>query len=116
MLCFFLQIIEDRLVRVENCSLEMYITGVLSAVFLLQFFLGIKKSDCPFYYRYIGKNASFWVYILHMAVAVVLSKIFTFPNLMFKSFVVLIVSFLVYEMAYLLSMVLKISQSKKHLQ
>ena len=116
MLCFFLQIIEDRLVRVENCSLEMYITGVLCAVFLLQFFLGIKKSDCPFYYRYIGKNASFWVYILHMAVAVVLSKIFTFPNLMFKSFVVLIVSFLVYEMAYLLSMVLKTSQSKKHLQ
>ena len=115
-LCFFLQIIEDRLVRVENCSLEMYITGVLCAVFLLQFFLGIKKSDCPFYYRYIGKNASFWVYILHMAVAVVLSKIFTFPNLMFKSFVVLIVSFLVYEMAYLLSMVLKTSQSKKHLQ
>ncbi len=116
MLCFFLQIIEDRLVRVENCSLEMYIMGVLSAVFLLQFFLGIKKSDCPFYYRYIGKNASFGVYILHMAVAVVLSKIFTFPNLMFKSFVVLIASFLVYEMAYLLSMVLKTSQSKKHLQ
>ena len=106
-LCFFLQIIEDRLVRVENCSLEMYITGVVTAVFLLQFFLGIKKSDCAFYYRYIGKNASFWVYILHMAVSVVLSKIFTFQNLMLKSFVVLTVSFLIYEMAYLLSIGMK---------
>ena len=108
---FFLQIFEYSLVRTENISLEMYLCSVLSAVFLLQFFLGIKRADCPFYYRYIGKNASFYVYILHMAVAVVLSKWITFDNLMLKSTCVLVVSFIVYEFCYLLSRFFKSAKS-----
>ena len=105
--CFFLQLAEDKLLRRPNTSLEMYVTGVLAAVFLLQFFLGINKTNCPAYYKWFGKNAPFYVYILHMAVAVVLAKFFTFPNPMLRSFVVLIVSFAVYEIAYLIGTVYK---------
>lgn len=110
---FALQIIEYRLVKTDNISLEMYVCGVLSAVFLLQFFLGIRNGDCPIYYKLVGKNAPFYVYILHMAVAVVLSRLFTFQNLMLKCTVVLIVSFLIYEICYLLSLLWKRVKSDK---
>ena len=103
-ICFFLQTKEYELVKTENISLEMYVCGVISAVFLLLFFLGIKNGGCEFYYKWVGKSASFYVYILHMAVAVVLSKFYSFDNLMLKSLVVLIVSFAIYEIAYLISL------------
>jgi surface polysaccharide O-acyltransferase-like enzyme len=114
---FFLQIPEYNLVKADNISLEMYISGVLSAVFLLLFFLCIQRADCPFYYKWFGKNGSFYVYILHMAVSVVLSKFITFPNLMFKCFVVLLVSFAIYEICYLLFLLvkqLKLKQVESH--
>ena len=104
---FLLQVKEYELVKTPNISLEMYVSGVLSAVFLLQFFLGIKRANCPFYYKWVGKNASFYVYILHMAVAVALSKIFTFSSLTVKIPAVLAVSFIIYEAAHLLSMLIK---------
>lgn len=112
-LFFFLQIGEYNLIRTENISLEMYVSSVLSAVFLLQFFLGIKRADCHFYYKWIGKNGSFYVYILHMAVAVVLSKFFSFSNLLLKCIVVLAVSFAIYEVGYLLSLLHKYVKVKK---
>ena len=112
-LCFFLQVTEYKLVKTENISLEMYVTGVLSSVFLLLFFLGIKRGNAPTYYKWVGKNAPFYVYILHMAVSVVLSKIFTFDDLMMKSFVVLVVSFAVYEIVYLAGLLLKRVKEKQ---
>ena len=114
--CFFLQIAEYNLLKTENISLEMYISGVLSAVFMLQFFLGIGKADCPFYYKWIGKNASFYIYILHMAVAVVLSKMFRFPNSMLKCAVVLAVSFAIYEIWYLLSVFYKFLKMRRTIE
>lgn len=105
--CFFLQVKEYELVKSENISLEMYISGVLSAVFLLLFFLGIKHANCPFYYKWIGKNASFYIYILHMAVAVALDKLFHFSSLIVKIPTVLAVSFIIYEVAYLISKLIK---------
>ncbi|MBQ7387017.1 MAG: acyltransferase [Clostridia bacterium] len=106
-LCFFLQIKEYALVKSENCSLEMYVTSVLCAVFLLEFFLGIKRCGCDFYYKWIGKNASFYIYILHMAVAVVLGKLVTFENQKLRCLAVLVVSFMIYEAVYLLSLAIK---------
>ncbi len=100
--CFFAQIAEYNLVKAPNISLEMYVSGVISAVFLLLFFLGIRCGGAPVYYKWVGKNAPFYVYILHMAVAVVLAKFVSFENLMLKSLWVLIISFLVYEIAYLI--------------
>lgn len=108
---FVLQIFEDQLLRfLSNDSplnIEMYISSLLSAVLFLQFFLGIKKSNCNWYYKWIGKNAPYYIYILHMAVAVVLSKFITWNNLLFKSFVVLLVSFVIYELCYLLSLYIR---------
>lgn len=105
-LFFFLQVPEYKLVKTENCSLEMYVSGVLCAGFLLLFFLGLKKRKAAFYYKWVGKNAPFYIYILHMAVAVVLSKFITFEDLMVKSFWVLVISFAIYELTHLFKMAL----------
>lgn len=110
---FFLQIVEDKLVRVEHTSLEMYISGVLAAVFLLLFFLGIRNADCPFYYKWVGKNASFYVYILHMATAVVLRYFVSFDNLILRNVVVLLLSFAVYEIVYLFSLLVAYIRKKR---
>lgn len=48
-----------------------------------------------------------------MAVAVVLSKFFTFSNLMLKCTVVLAVSFAIYEAGYILSLPHKHVKAKK---
>lgn len=106
-LFFVLQINEYELVKADNINLEMYVSSVLSAVFLLLFFLGIKRSDCPMFYKVVGKSSPFYIYIFHMAVSVVLSKIFVFPNLMLKSAVVLFASFAIYELGYLISLAYK---------
>lgn len=106
-LFFILQIPENQLLERENSNIEMYITGVLSAVFFLQFFLGIKKTDCKFFYTWIGKSAPFYIYILHMGVACVIAEFVSFPNLMLKSAVVFFVSFVIYEIVFLLIKLLK---------
>ncbi len=98
---FALQMVEDSLWRTPNCKIEMYISGVIAAVCLLQFFLCIRRADCPFYYKWIGKNASFFIYLLHMAVAVTLKRFVTFENPFVTSLWVFIISFAVYEMIFL---------------
>ncbi|MBQ3065995.1 MAG: acyltransferase family protein [Clostridia bacterium] len=113
--CFFLQIAEYHLVKTPNCSLEMYVTGVCSAVLLLLFFLSIPHAECPLYYRWVGKNAPFYIYILHMAVAVVLSSFVSFDHLMVKCAWVWLISFVIYEIFYLLSRFKQRLQQKKPL-
>lgn len=99
---FLLQIPENQLIARENSGLEMYMTGVISAVFFLQFFMGIQKSDCKFFYSWIGKSAPFYIYILHMAVAHASDYFIPFSNLMLKSIVVFFISFFIYEIIFLL--------------
>ena len=99
--CFALQMVEDSLWRTPNCKIEMYISGVMAAVCLLQFFLCIRRASCSFYYDWIGKNASFYIYILHMAVAVTLSRFVTFGNLYVNSLAVFGISFVIYEAVFL---------------
>ncbi len=106
-LCFLLQIGEERLLRTENGALEMYLTGVLAAVLLLQFFLGLRRTDCPFYYRWFGKNGPFYVYILHMAVAVVQGRLWPIPHVVARCGAILLLSFGIYEVCYLLGMGLR---------
>ena len=114
-ICFLLQIVEYKLLETPNISLEMYVSGVLSAVLLMQFFLGIKNANCTFYYKWVGKNGPFYVYILHMAVAVVLSRFVTFESLNIKCLCVLLVSFIIYEAAYLFSLCIKHIRAKNKL-
>ena len=104
---FFLQIWEHQLLETPNISLEMYTTGVISAVFFLLFFLGIEKSDCSFFYRWIGKNASFYIYILHLAVMVVQQMLYPIGEPFTRALVVFFSSFVLYESVFLLSKVVK---------
>ena len=102
--CYFLQLLEAKLLKADNVSLEMYMTGVISAVFLLAFFFGIRKSDCPFFYRYIGKNGPFYIYILHLAVMVVQQLLYPIGTPLHRAIVVFLSSFLIYEAGYLLTL------------
>ncbi|MGN1200776.1 MAG: acyltransferase family protein [Candidatus Caccovivens sp.] len=116
-LFFILQVYEDRLFRFLSndapLNAEMYVSSVISVVMFLQFFIGIKKCNCNFYYKWIGKNAYFYIYVLHMAVAVTISHITSFNNLLLKSFVVLIISFMLYEIGHLICMLIKYIKQKK---
>ena len=111
---FVLQIFEDRLIARENSNMEMYITGVISAVCFLQFFMGIQKADCKFFYAWIGKSAPFYIYILHMGVACVLARFVAFSSLMVKSAVVFLLSFAIYEIAFLLVKFVKMEIKRKN--
>lgn len=95
---FFLQIIDAR-----GLILEMYPSGILSAIFLIQFFMGLKPVKNDFYYRWFGKNMPFYIYILHVSVGYCLGL----NNSYFKAFLVLIISFAIYEFAYLLVKLVK---------
>ncbi len=111
---FALQIPEHRLVARTNSALEMYITGVISAVCFLQFFMGIQKADCKFFYTWIGKSAPFYIYILHMGVACVLSRRVAFSSLMLKSAAVFFISFTIYEIIFLLTKFVKKAIKRKN--
>ncbi len=83
--------------------MEMYVSGVVSAVMLLAFFLGIKKSRCDLYYRLVGKDGPFYIFILHMAVSEVLELFMTFDSGLVQCGVVFALSFALYEAGYGLS-------------
>ena len=104
LLCFNMQIREYEWIKSEYIKSEMYVSGVLAAAFLLLFFLGLKKRRADFYYKWVGKNAPFYIYILHMAVSVVLSKMYDFPSPKEKTLSVFVASFLIYEVTYLILM------------
>ena len=85
---------------------EVYASTIPAAVFTLLFFLGLKSPKAEFYYRWFGKNMPFYVYILHMAVGIVVGRIWNNVNLFIRSLVILGVSIVVYEACYLVAMVL----------
>ena len=110
---FGAQIFEHRLIARENSAMEMYITGVISAACFLQFFMGIPKADCKFFYDWIGKSAPFYIYILHMATACALARFVTFSSLLQKSGVVFAISFAIYEILFLLFKLFAYCKQKK---
>lgn len=94
---FFFQIIDAR-----GLILEMYPSSVLASIFLIQFFLGLKPTKSNFYYKWFGKNMPFYIYILHVAVARIIPGDSGLTNTYFKAILVFIMSFIIYEMLYLL--------------
>lgn len=97
---FFLQILEAKIYP-DNSKMEMYLTGIISAICLINFFMSINKAQVQWYYNWIGKSASFYIYILHMGVAVVLARFVSFESSIQKALTVFIVSFLIYEIVFL---------------
>ena len=94
---FFFQIIDAR-----GLILEMYPSSVLASIFLIQFFLGLKPTKSNFYYKWFGKNMPFYIYILHVAGARIIPGDSGLTNTYFKAILVFIMSFIIYEMLYLL--------------
>lgn len=92
---------------------EVYASTVPAAVFTLLFFLGLKSPKGDFYYSWFGKNMPFYVYILHMAVGIVIGRIWEFQNLFLRSLVILAVSIAIYEVCYLGSMAFRACKNKK---
>ena len=94
---FLLQIPEGRLVEAE-----VYASTVPAVAFLLLFFVGLPSPKADLYYRWFGKAMPFYVYILHMAVGIVLARLFQFSSLFVRSIVILLVSIAVYEICFLI--------------
>lgn len=112
---FFLQIAEHTLLHTEYESLEMFVSGVLSGACFLLFFTGCKSGKGNWFYRFVGRNGSFYVYVFHMAVAVALGWFISIPNALLRSFVVLVISFLLYEICFWVEKLIKRKKSSKNL-
>lgn len=95
-LFFLLQIPEHQLVETE-----VYASTVPATAFLLLFFTGLPSPRADFYYKWFGKAMPFYIYILHMAVGIVVGRLYDFSDLFLRSIVILIVSIAVYELCYL---------------
>lgn len=83
---------------------EVYASTIPAAVFTLLFFLGLPSPKAAFYYKWCGKNMSFYIYILHMAIGIIVGRIWEFESLFVRSLVILGVSIAVYEVFYLISL------------
>ena len=83
---------------------EVYASTVPAAVFTLLFFLGLPSPKADWYYKWFGRNMSFYVYILHMAVGIIVGRIWEFENLFLRSLVILGISIAIYEICYLVSL------------
>ncbi len=93
---FFFQIKESELV-----VMEMYVSTILASIFLLEFFLGLKSPKADWFYKWFGKNISFYIYIFHVAVGLTINRLFNIENLNLKSLIILIISFSIYEICHL---------------
>ena len=91
-----LQIQEHNLVQAE-----VYASTVPAAAFTLLFFVGLKSPRADFFYKWFGKSMSFYVYILHMAVGIVIGRLWEFSDLFLRSIVIWVVSIGIYEVGYL---------------
>lgn len=91
-----LQIQEHNLVQAE-----VYASTVPAAAFTLLFFVGLKSPKADFYYKWFGKAMPFYIYILHMAVGIVVGRIWEFSDLFLRSIVIWVVSIGIYEVGYL---------------
>ena len=81
---------------------EVYVSSIFSAAFLLLFFVDLKTVQADWYYNYVGKSASFYVYLIHLGVGKQLEKYFTINNVYLKCFVIFLASLIIYEVIYLL--------------
>ncbi|MCM1289536.1 MAG: acyltransferase [Corallococcus sp.] len=91
---FFLQYFENMIVE-----MEYYVTSVLCSACLVVFFTNLKPTENTAYYKYFGRNMSFYLYVIHLAAGELLQKHSKISDaaLVFLTFAV---SFAVYEIAY----------------
>ena len=112
-LFFGLQYLESRLL-----TMECYISSALCAAFLLMFFTNLKCKFGKFYYKYIGKEAPLYIYILHLGVGKCLTYYFNIPQSL-RVITIYVATFAIYEIAYLICMLakylFKLYKNRKHI-
>ena len=79
---------------------EVYASTIPAVIFTLLFFLGLPSPPGDWYYKCFGKNMPFYIYILHMAVGIVVGRLWSFTDLFLRSLVILGVSIVIYEIYY----------------
>ena len=70
----FVQMAESLLV-VGEC----YISSIISAVCLFKFFASLKAPKADWFYKYIGKNVFFYIYVIHLPLIYMFNEILTSP-------------------------------------
>lgn len=95
-LFILLQVPEHKIVQTE-----VYASTIPAAAFTLLFFTSLPSPKADFFYKWFGKAMPFYIYILHMAVGIVIGRLFEFQSLLARSIVILLVSAAIYEICYL---------------
>ena len=80
---------------------EVYASTIPATIFTLLFFIGLPSPKADGYYRLFGKDMSFYIYIFHMAVGIIVGRLFEFSNLFIRSIVILLICIVLYEICYL---------------
>jgi len=89
--------------------LEFYICSVVASIFFILFFTSLKTPENKFtnwYYKWIGKTPTFYIYIFHMALGKEIQRVSTFSPFVNTIFIFL-ACFAMYEFFHLLSMLIK---------
>lgn len=100
----FLSILESKFM-----TQEFYICSVLSSIFLILFFNSLPTKQgrfVNFYYKWIGKNSAFYIYILHILIYDVFVRNIA-TNGFIKCLIDFAICFLIYQVFHLLGMLIK---------
>ncbi len=93
---------------------EFYISSILSAIFFTLFFTSVNFKANKFsdwYYKYIGKNAPFYIFILHVFIGQTLEKYISINKYIFL-LVIFLCSFILYEIVHLTILTFNIIKEK----
>lgn len=102
----FVQIAESLLV-VAEC----YISSIISAVCLLKFFASLKSPKADWFYKYVGKNVFFYIYVIHLPLIYMFNEILSSTVALW--FVVFFASLALYFVGFYIAMAVKVL-AKKH--
>ena len=89
---------------------ECYVSSIISAVCLLKFFTSIKSPKADWFYKYVGKNVFFYVYVIHLPLIYMFNEILSSTVALW--FVVFFASLALYLVGYYVSMGVKILARK----
>jgi len=96
-------------------KMEFYISSVLASIFLLLFFNSLSIKDnkfTKFYYKWIGKNSVFYIYIFHIMVyEIFVSSIVTSATI--KCLLTFLFSFAIYEILHLFGLLINHIKTNK---
>lgn len=114
-LFFILSILTVGLSMVEGLIIEteIYISSILASIFIILFLSGLRTKRNKFYnfyYKWIGPDSAFYIYILHIAIGDILIK--PGMNDFFSCILVFIISFMLYEIIHIIVKSIELNKHK----